>query len=109
MHAESFLHGTQADYQFSAACGWFLLCMFDAFWTNVGCIMAVSLMRVLVPKLNIPSLWPVEVTQLGLYGIIGSMAFEILIAMSCVEIVFLYSSWLMAFLITVNGITDATR
>ena len=71
--------------------------------------MAVSLARGLLPQMSLPSMIPTEITQLGLYGVLGGTVLEILFVLSYTEMLILYCSWSLAFLITVNGITDATR
>ena len=71
--------------------------------------MAVSLGKSLVPQLNIPSLMPAEISQLGFHGILGATVFEIIFIISFVEMFTVYSSWGLAFVFTVNDVTNATK
>ena len=87
----------------------FLRVMFYTFWANACCNMAASLLRALLPQMNLPSTMPTEITQLGPHGVIGPTLFEISFAVSYAEIVTVYTSWMLTFVFTVNDLTEATK
>ena len=82
---------------------------YHLFWTNAYFNIASCLARGLLPQMNLPSVMPTEITQLGLYGIIGATLLEMSVAISYGQISMLYTFWALTFVFTANDLTDATK
>ena len=105
---ESYLEGVRA-YAMAERCGVILRLTFYSFWANACLNIFASILRVLLPGAQIPSIMPSEVLQLGPYGSLGAALVEVSFAVSHAEISNVYVSWTLTILLGTTDIIEAMR